>query len=192
MFFQTVRDRDETPDEHARVPAILTAVDVFERSFVIRFLHEPFGLVENGFGFLRAGGRGQFRAGVNVAVTGFRTGRFDADGHDRLTLRGDIKGVGQNLLELFRIRNDVVGGQHGHHARGRTRADERRAECHRRARIATHRLGNDVIFRQLGQLFPHLGDLRGVGDDENVLGWHERQHALDGFLQKGFFAEQGE
>ena len=42
----------------------------------------------------------------------------------------------------------------------------------------------------LGKLFADFRRLHGVGDDQNVLERHERQHAVDGLLEKGAFAEQ--
>ncbi len=129
---------------------------------------------------------------MDVTVTRRRFGRFDADGHNRLALRGHIKCVAQNLLEFFRVGNDVVGGQNRHHAGRRTRADQRRAERDGGASVAANRFGDQITFGDFRQLFSHFRQLRLVGDDENVFRRHERQHALDGFLQKGFFAEQRE
>ena len=45
---------------------------------------------------------------------------------------------------------------------------------------------------ELGQLFADCGGLGGVGDDEDVLRRHQRQHAIHGLLEKGAFAQQGE
>ena len=106
--------------------------------------------------------------------------------------RGQVKGVGQNLLEFFRLGNDMVRGQHGHDAGGGTRADERRAERDGGAGVAAHGSAMTFCFGHLRQLFADFRRLDGIGDDENILERHERQHALDGLLEKGFFAEQGE
>src|ERR1700722_4748143 len=52
--------------------------------------------------------------------------------------------------------------------------------------------GTRLCLGSFGELFADFRQLRPVGDDKNVLGGHERQHALDSFLQKGLFAEQRE
>src|SRR3989442_344913 len=83
-----------------------------------------------------------------------------------LTARRDIERIRKHLLKFFLVRNDVVGGQHGHHTGRRARPDERRAERDRGAGIAADRFGDDIDLWQLRQLFPHLGGLRFVRDDE--------------------------
>jgi len=91
MFFEAVRDRDETPDKHPRVPAILPAVDVFQRALKIRLLDKLLGLEKGRLGFLRAFRRRQFVSDADVTVTRRRLGRFDADGDNGLTARYQIK-----------------------------------------------------------------------------------------------------
>ena len=105
---------------------------------------------------------------------------------------GQIKGVGQNLLEFLLVGNDVIGGQHGHDAGGGARADQRRAQRDGGAGVAAHRLGDEIGLGEFRQLFAHFRQLRLVGDDENIFGRHQRQHAVHGLLQKRTFAEQRE
>ena len=45
-------------------------------------------------------------------------------------------------------------------------------------------------FGSFGQLFAHLRRLDLVGDDEDVLERHQRQHAVHGLLQERAVAEQ--
>ena len=46
MFLQTLGDGHERPDEHAGVPAVLAAVDVFEGAVEVRLFHKAFGAEE--------------------------------------------------------------------------------------------------------------------------------------------------
>ena len=85
-------------------------------------------------------------ANLNVTVAGGRLRRLDADGHNRPAAAGQVKCVGQDLLEFLRVGNDVVGGQHRHDAGGGTRAHQRRAERDGGAGVAAHRLGDEVVF----------------------------------------------
>jgi len=58
--------------------------------------------------------------------------------------------------------------------------------------VAADGFGDDIVLWQLGQLLADFGDLRGVGDDENVFHRHQRQHTVHGLLEKGALAEQRE
>src|SRR6185295_15113431 len=61
MFFQTLRDCDERPDEHTRVPAVVSAIYIFDGSIVMRFLDELLGFKERGLvGLDPAGWRQRF------------------------------------------------------------------------------------------------------------------------------------
>ena len=190
MLLQALGDGDETPDEHARVPAILAAGEIFLGSFVIRFFHETLGLEERGFVGLQAVGRRQFHAGLNVAVAGRRLGGLDADGHNHLPATGEIERVGEHLLKFLRLGNDVIRWQHGHDGLGRALADNRRAERDGGASVASAGLGDDVGLGQFRQLLADLRGLHRVGDDENIFEGHHRQDALDGLLQERGAAQQ--
>ena len=192
MFLQSFGDGHEAPDKHSRVPAIVAVVQIFHRAIEVRFLDELLGALEQGLVTLHAVRRGQRLADADVAVAGIRFGGPDADGDDGLTARGQIEGVRENLLELFLIGDDVVGGQHSHHAGRGARPDQRRAERDRGARVAPARFSHDVFLRQLGQLFANFAGLRLVGDDEDVLERHERHDAINGVLKKRLLVEQRE
>ena len=49
-----------------------------------------------------------------------------------------------------------------------------------------------LCFGNFRKLFADFRQLRLVGDDENVFGRHQRQHAVNGLLEKRAFAEQRE
>ena len=101
-----------------------------------------------------------------------------------------IKRVAQDLLKLLLVGNHVVGRQHRHDAGRRTRAHQRRAERDGGAGVAADRLGDEIGFGNFRKLLADFRQLRLVGDDENVFRRHQRQHAVDGLLEKRLFAEQ--
>ena len=108
MLLQAIRYGDKTPNEHPGVPAILATVHVAQRGFKVWFLDELLGFEERRLGFLRAGRRGQFVSGADVAVARGGFGGLDADGDDDLPLGRDIERIAQHLLKLFFLRDDVI------------------------------------------------------------------------------------
>ena len=138
--------------------------------------------MERGLVRLDALGRRQCLANVNIPVAGGGLRWLDANGDDGLPTAGQVKCVRQNLLELLFVWDDVVGREHGHDAGGRTSSHQRGAKSHGRASVAANRLGNDIFLRQLRQLSAHLGRLHLVGNDQDILDRHQRQHAVNRLL----------
>jgi len=64
---------------------------------------------------------------------------------DGLPAACQVERIRKHLLELLLLRDDVVGRQHGHHAGGGPGADQRSAERHRGAGVASDRLGDDIL-----------------------------------------------
>src|SRR2546423_14731610 len=99
MFLQSFRDRDEGPDEHSRVPAILTAIDIFQCFVEIRLLFELFGPMKHGLVTLDTRRRRQGLAYFDVTIGGLRSFRRNSNSDDSLSPAGQVTGVGQNLLK---------------------------------------------------------------------------------------------
>ena len=192
MLLQSFGDCDKRPDEHTGVPTVLAAVEVLEGAIEIRFFDELFGAIEGGFVRLHALRRRQRFANVNVAVAGSGLGGLDADGDNGLAAAGQIEGIGEDLLELFLLGDDVVGGKHGHHARGGTSANKRGAQGNGGAGVAAHRFSDNILLRQFGQLPANLGRLNFVGDDEDIFDGNQRQDAVNGLLKKRAVAEKSD
>lgn len=131
-------------------------------------------------------------AALNIAVTGFRGIRHDAEGHQVAGLRILLRhadGVVENRL----IINDMVSRQHQHQ---RVIAILRGLQCRERdsrGGIAAYRLKDD-IFRQLIELSQLLGyqkTMLFVADDHGLMDIQPGE-ARDGFLQHGILSVQPE
>src|SRR5581483_9744288 len=111
------------PDEHAGIPTVLAAVQIFEGTVKIWFFHKPFGFEESGFVGLDPFRWRQRRAHMNVAVAGGWFGWLDANRDNGTTAACQIKGIAQYLLKFLFLGNYMVGGEHSHNGRCRTRAN---------------------------------------------------------------------
>ncbi len=83
----------------------------------------------------------QRRAGFNVAVTGFRRGRHDAEG-DQPTRFGVKRGLRHGGAKAFAIGDDVIGRQDQQQRIDALVPGVQRRHRHRRRGIAAHRLQN--------------------------------------------------
>src|SRR5882762_8449251 len=108
MLLQTLGNRHEGPHKHSGIPAILTAIHVLEGPFKIWLLHEPLRLKKRGLVTLHPLWRRQWFPDMNVSVTSGGFSRLDANGHNHLPARGQIKGVDKDLLKFFLLRDDMV------------------------------------------------------------------------------------
>ena len=190
VHFQPLCDGDEGPDKHAGIPAVLAAIEVFQGLVELGFLDKLFRFEEGRFVGLDSLRRGQDVADADVTITGGRLGGLDADGDNDLAAPGQIKGIGQHLLEFFLLGDDLVGGQDGHDGAGGALPGNGGAEGDGGAGVAADWLGDHVFPGELGQLAVDFRRLEGVGDDEDVLERDERQDALNGLLQKGTAAQE--
>src|SRR5580765_6719935 len=136
MLLQTFGDRNERPDKHPRVPAIATAVEIFQCAVEVRFFDELFGAKETGFvgfGPLRRR-EGLTNGDVTITRRGF--GWFDTNGYDGLSATRQVKSITQNLLKFLLFWNDMVGRQDGHYSRSRAGSHQCRAQSYGSCRIA--------------------------------------------------------
>src|SRR5689334_11600137 len=156
MFFQSLSDCHERPDEHSRIPAILSALDIFLGLFVVRLFHETFGFEEGRFVAFDPGWRWQFCADMNITVTRRGLGWLDTNGDDHLAAAGEVEGIRQHLLELLFFWDDVVGWEHRHYTRRRPRAYQCGTQCHGRAGVPTNGFCDHVCFWQFRELLPDL------------------------------------
>lgn len=190
MFLEGLGDGDEAPDEHAGVPAVVSAIEVFDSFIQVGFFDEAFDFMEAGFGFFGSGGWGQVFSEFDIAVAGGGFGGFDTDGDHGLAAAGEVEAIAESLLELFFVGDDVVGGEDGHDTGGGAAADECGAEGDGGGGIAAHGFGDEVFAGDFGELFLDFLELGLVGDDEDILGWDEGEDAIDGLLEEGFFTEE--
>src|SRR5204863_9007967 len=101
-------DRYKGPDEHPGVPAVLSAADIFESLVEIGLFDELFRAGKSRLVTFDPLRRRQRFAHANITVAGSRFGRLDADGDNCLPAAGQIKGIAENLLEFFFLRDDVI------------------------------------------------------------------------------------
>src|SRR5947209_19291930 len=94
----------------------MTAVEVLNCLLMVRLFDKTLRFKKGGLVTLNSVRRGQWLANMDVTVTGVWLGRLNANRHNYLSPTSQVKRVCQNLLEFLFIRNDVISGQHGHHA----------------------------------------------------------------------------
>src|ERR1035441_7422687 len=102
--------------------------------------------MEEGLVWLHAVRRRQRFADVNVSVARGRLRGLDADGNDGLSAAGHVERIHQDLLELLLVRNDMIGREDCHDARGRTRSYQCGPQRDRRTGVAANRLGCTVCM----------------------------------------------
>src|SRR4030095_8789439 len=105
MLLEAFRHGNERPDEHSCVPAILTAIQIFQRSVEIRFFNELLCAMKSGLVTLHTLGRRHIFPNTDVTVAGGWLGGLDADRDNGLAATGEIEGVGQNLLKFLFFRD---------------------------------------------------------------------------------------
>src|SRR5437879_8652262 len=108
MFLQPFGDGHKRPDEHAGVPAILTAVQILQRFVQVRFFDELLRAMEGRLVGPDALRRRQRFAYANVTVTRSRLSWLDANGDDRLAAASQVEPIREDLLKFFLVADDVV------------------------------------------------------------------------------------
>src|SRR5687767_9592862 len=93
MLFETLRNGDERPNKHAGVPTIVAAVHLLERSIEVWFFDEPFRAEKSRLVALRALGRRERFADVDITITGIGFGGLDADRDNHLAAAGEIERI---------------------------------------------------------------------------------------------------
>jgi hypothetical protein len=112
-------------------------------------------------------------AEADVAEPGLGFGRADADGDDGLARLGE-RGA-HELREGGLVADEGIGGEHGDDRGGPGPAlGDHRAEADRGRRVAGHRLGDDVLGRQVGEGGAHRRLLIGRGHHQRPFEADER------------------
>ena len=96
------------------------------------------------------------------------------------------------LAESRRVWHDVIRVERRHGRPGLASRDPDRAEAHGGGGAPASGLDDDVLGGQLGELRSRVVGMARLGDNEDVVERNERRHAIDGRLDEGTVADQGE
>ncbi|MNT12552.1 hypothetical protein D3C72_1474830 [compost metagenome] len=185
MLFQFFEEAAGAEQEHAAVPVVTAGLDVLSGTFDVRFFDEVRNAAD-------AFGQQRIAGGFDVAVTGFRFGRRHAEQH-HFAVFGGNGSQGQSTLQGFLVFQYVVGRQYQHQFVTAFIDQHHRGQRHGRRGVAAERFHEDALAFQIA-----IGQL--LVDDEAVIlvadhdrGVHAFEHqALEGLLEQGVFAGQGE
>ena len=156
MLAQRVGQRAGAPQKHPAVPEIIP------RS------HESGGLLRVGlFGESAHAQRvaTEAAARLNVAVSGFRPIRPDAEHHNVFARSRDLHATFNRRAITFFIANHMVGRKHANHRIGMFAQQKKSGQPDRRRGIAPHRLSQHLILRQFRKLLQNRRTQITVGDD---------------------------
>src|SRR5438270_6765520 len=161
------------PHEHSAVPVVVTGGYKLIGALLVGFLREASYPVES---------VAQFLASFNIAISRFGTIWGDAHHHHVVACFGEFGCLHYNLPKRLLIADDVVGWKHADHSLRIFALENERRQCDRWSGVARHRLGYDLLLRQLLQLpADHFKDVI-VGDDPEIVFVGERQQSRDGLL----------
>jgi len=185
VLFQLFEEAAGAEQEHAAVPEITAAFDKLDGAFFIGFFHELLHAA-HAFGQQRVVG------GLDVAVTGFRTGRRHAEQHHLATLGGH-GGQGQGALQGFLVVDHMVGGQHQHQLVAAFVDQHHRGQRHGRRGVAAEGLHQDALAFELtgAQLLVDDETVVFVADHDRRVHAVEHQ-AFQGLLEQRVLAGQGQ
>ena len=157
VFLEGLDDRAHLPHEDARIPVKLTGLQEHPRQFDVGLLGEALDLAD-----------GLVVRDLDVAVARVGTRGFDAHGHQRVVLRGEVETLGDDRPEVVFVEDQVI----------------RRGDDHLRSRIALlqsvgcitdagSRVASDgfaeYLFRpEFRDLFQHEVFVAGVGHDQEI------------------------
>src|SRR5471032_510629 len=185
VFFQLFKEAAGAEQEHAAVPEVTAAFDKLDGAFFIGFFDELFNAAH-------AFGQQRIVGGLDVAITGFRTGGRYAEQHHLATLGGH-GGQGQGALQGFLVVNHVVGRQHQHQLVAAFVDQHHRRQGHGRRSVATERLHQDALAFELTRAQLLVDDETVVLVADHDRGVHAFEHqTLQGLLEQGVLAGQGQ
>ena len=180
---QRVGEKVAGENEDPGVPQMPAAVDERRSGRRVRLLAEadhPMESVDLREPFLH----------FQVAVPGLRPARTDTErDHARIRL-GRRHRRRERAAKRVLVLDPVIGVERDHDVGAPLRRHAGEAPADRRRGVARHRLEQDLIGRQLGQLAAHrLPELTG-GADPDVARGDQRQQAIEGQPQQRAVAEQ--
>ena len=167
------------PDEHASIPAIMTALHVARGRVGVGFFNETLRLVE-----ARHGARLQRITRIDVAETGCGIGRLNAHRHDHFVPLGNFDGIGKRQAERLDIAHELVGRQDTHDPLRIVLLHQTASHRDGWCRIAFARLADDVgVWHVPSRRSCAFHQLFG-GDDENAVRRNQPVQPLDCERQK--------
>ncbi len=110
---------------------------------------------------------------------------------DLSTGRGLQRGTNEPKIAGW-FRNDMVGGKNTHHRVGVDGLQDVSCQSDSRRGVALGRLGEDLVFRDFGQLSHNLGTQMVVGKNPLVLGRDHRAEPVHRLLDQRAFSQEAQ
>ncbi len=186
VLLQLFQETAGAEQEDAAVPAVVAGGHVFGGGDGIGLLDEA---LDAGYAL----GQTVVGAGLDVAVTGLGRGGRNAEQHHLATLGGG-GGLLQGDLEFGFVLDHVIGGQHQHQVVLAVSDQLHGSDGHGRRGVATEGLHDQRLRLALDglELLFHQVTVFGVADDDGAIDAALAAQAIDGLLEHGLFAGQGQ
>ena len=172
-------DGPHLPDEDARIPEKLPALEEGPGQFEVGLLGEALHLADPAV--VRH---------LNVSVARFGTRGLDAHGHQGVVRRGEIHALADDGAEILLVEDQVV--RRGHHHLGLGVALEQRigriGDAGRR--VAAHGFAEDLLGTQFGEMLQHEFLVAAVGHHEEILRRDQFFEPFEGVADERFSRTQ--
>jgi hypothetical protein len=182
MAAQLFQQYAGAPEEHARIPIEVAGGYVSPGGGERRLLPKALHLHR------RQRALGEVLGELDIPITGFRPARLDSHHH-----QAPFGRAAKRRLQYFAIRRRfgdyMVGGKHAHDRFRIERIQDLRRQTDGRRRVALHRLGQNLSFRNLGKL-AHNGVAQvSVGQHPDMFRRDQRGQAVYGGLDQRPFPD---
>ena len=121
---------------------------------------------------------------LDVAVVGLGAGGVNADGEEPVALGGRFEGGDDGVAELLLADDQMVGRRHDHCGVGILLVELVGGVGHAGGRVALVGLQQDILLRNLRQLFVDQAGVTLRRDDEDVFRRNDRGIAVESHLQE--------
>ena len=111
---------------------------------------------------------------------------FDADGHQRVVLRGEGEALGDDPAEVLLIEDQVVGRSDDHLGVGVALEERVGRIGDAGRRVAPHGFAENLLLADFGNVLQHQPFVSVVGHHEEVLGGNHLREAFVGVADEGF------
>lgn len=123
-------------------------------------------------------------ADLNVAISGFGTGRGDSESEEGIVVLHKIKTLSNGVLENVLAGDEVVARRDDHGSFGVEGGYMMSSPCDTRSCVPARRLEKNIGGRNFGELLTHKRSIAFVSDNKNIFAWNEGQHAVERHLQQ--------
>lgn len=175
VFLEGLDDRAHLPHEDARIPVKLTGLQEHPRQFDVGLLGEALDLAD-----------GLVVRDLDVAVARVGTRGFDAHGHQRVVLRGEVETLGDDRPEVVFVEDQVIRRGDDHFGIGIAFQQRVGRIGHAGGRVAAHGFAEHLFFADFRDVFENQALVFIVGHHEEILRRNHFCEAFVGVADEGF------